>query len=98
MSAYLQEQKSKTLPSRYLWDTRRLCHHLDSYNPPRPHLPSKRGQSDAGVWRPGDDVQQDDDQSDLRHLPLVLQPLEVLHRVLSPAMAVDAAVDLTHRT
>lgn len=59
-------------------------------------LPCEGGESDAGVRRPGDDVEEDDDQSDLRHLPLVLQPVEILHRVTSAAVTVDAAVDLPH--
>lgn len=40
MSAYLQKQKRKTLQSRHLWDTVRLCYRLDSYNPPAPIYPA----------------------------------------------------------
>lgn len=60
-------------------------------------LPGEGGESDGGVRRPGDDVEQDDDESDLRHLPLVLQPVEALHGVTSASVTVNAAVDLPHR-
>lgn len=59
-------------------------------------LPGEGGEGDAGVRRPGDDVEQDDDQGDLRHLPLVLQPVQVLHGVAAAAVAVNAAVNLPH--
>ncbi len=59
-------------------------------------LPGKGGESDAGVRRPGDNVEQDDNESDLRHLPLILQPVKILHRVTTAAVAVNAAVDLPH--
>lgn len=59
-------------------------------------LPGEGGEGDAGIRRPGDDVEQDDDQRNLRHLPLVLQPLEVLHRVAAAAVTVNAAVNLPH--
>lgn len=60
-------------------------------------LPGEGGEGDDGIGRPGDDVEQDDDQGDLRHLPLVLQPVETLRRVPSAAVAVGAAAHLPHR-
>lgn len=59
-------------------------------------LPGEGSERDAGVRRPGDDIEEDDDQSDLRHLPLVLQPVEILHGVAIAAVTVDAAVNLPH--
>lgn len=61
-------------------------------------LPGEGGEGDGGVRRPGDDVEEDDDQSDLRHLPLILQSVETLHGVSTAAVTVtvDAAVNLPH--
>lgn len=59
-------------------------------------LPGEGGEGHGGVRRPRDDVEQDDDQGDLRHLPLVLQPVVTLHRVAAAAVAVSAAGELPH--
>lgn len=45
------------------------------------HLPSKRSQSGAGIRSPGDNEQQDDDERDLRHLPLTLHLMQPPHGV-----------------
>lgn len=60
-------------------------------------LPGKGGEGDGGVRRPGDDIEKDDDERDLRHLPLVLQPVETLHGITSAAVTVNTAVNLPHR-
>lgn len=59
-------------------------------------LPGEGGEGHGGVRRPGDDVEQDDDERDLRHLPLVLQPMETLHGITSAAVTVNTAVNLPH--
>lgn len=59
-------------------------------------LPGEGGEGDGGVRRPGDDVEQDDDERNLRHLPLVLQPVETLHGITSAAVTVNTAINLPH--
>lgn len=60
---------------------------------------SRKGSERNGrIRRPGDYVEQDDDEGDLCHLPLVLHPVETFERVAAAAaVAVGAAVDLPHR-
>lgn len=80
MSAYLRKHKKKKKNSAVAASSE--CKgriNCQSYGYLKKHLPSKGGQSDTRVRRPGDDVQQDDHQCYLCHLPLVLQTLKVLH-------------------
>lgn len=57
------------------------------------YLPSKCSEGCAGVWCPGDDKQQDNDEGNFGHLPFTLHFMEPLCRVSSPL-----TVDLSYRS
>lgn len=80
MSAYLRKHKKKKKNSVGAASSGRKGRiNCQSYGYLKKHLPSKGGQSDARVRRPGDDVEHDDHQCDLCHLPLILETLKILH-------------------